>query len=424
MSGLIHKFTQRFPLIASLFTNRLKLSLAVLATVFVLTAWSQYALLLSSADGLFTLAGPIIGADFFVFYRAALVAGGPDMVNIYEMSKFSAILKEAYPGHGDMLFGWQYPPTMSLLIKPLAAAPYLWSFALWVLALGVLFIATLWKLWPNRIAIFFAIGSPAVFYSIITGQTGLLTGSLFALSIHFAATRPAVAGTAAALLTVKPQLGLLIPIAYAAAGRWRAFGFAALVIALLVGASIAAHGVDPWQAFFHAIAAHGDRMGAEGGFPAHKLITPFGAASLLGAPKSFALLLQACASFALIAFVALIWRRVSDIDLRLAILGTAAPLATPYAFYYEAAFLVPPLFVLAKHASQNGWMKGERSSLIAIWAATLFLPGRETIPSFPVSFSISLAAFVIAARRALPAAGVSLTRADARRFPFCIDKAA
>lgn len=401
MGELVRQFADRFPLIASLFTTRLRLTVVALAGLFAMTAYVQYAVLLASSDGLFTTYGPIIGADYFVFYRAALVAGGPDMVEIYEMSKLSALLQEAYPGRGDMLFGWQYPPTMSLLIKPLAAAPYLWSFAIWVAALGALFAATLFRLWPNRAAIFVALASPAVFYSIITGQTGLLTGSLFAIAVYFAGSRPILAGVAAALLTVKPQLGLLIPVAFIIGGHWRAFAVAAVGSAVLIAASILAFGVEPWRAFFEAVLAHGGRMGAEGGFPAHKLVTPFGAASLLGVAKPSALALQACVSVILVGFIMMVWKKTPDADLRLAILGATAPLVTPYAFYYEAAFLAPPMLALAKHASAHGWMRGERTALAVVWVAALLMPGGEAVPSFPVSFGVFLAVFLIAARRVI-----------------------
>lgn len=410
MSGFITLFSRRYPLIYSLFTTRLKFSLVVLAIIFVATAYSQYAAVIATSEDLFTRAGPIIGGDFLVFYWAATTAGGPHMVAIYQMANLSAMLREAYPGHGDMLLGWQYPPTMALLVKPLSAFPYLVSFTLWVASFGALFAATIRKLWRDNTAMLFAAGSPAVFYSIITGQTGLLTASLLALSAFYADRRPAIAGVAAGILTVKPQLGLLVPIAYAAAGRWRAFGVAALTALSLVAASIIAFGLEPWRAFFQAVTTHGDRMGAET-FPAFKLITPFGAATLLGAPSTLALAAQGVASIALASYVFVVWRRVKAVELRLAALGTAAPLATPYAFYYEAALLVPPLLMIAKHAAERGWLRGERSSFMAIWTATLFMPGPEGIPSFPVSFLVVAGAFAIAARRVLPAAGIRFASA-------------
>jgi hypothetical protein len=407
MGDLIRAFANRYPLIHSLFTTRLRFSLTVLAGVFVATAYTLYGTVIASADGLFTPQGPILGADFFVFYRAALVAGGPQMAAIYDMAVLSEMLRTAYPGHGDMLFGWQYPPTMSLLIKPLSSLPYLWAFAVWVGAFLLLFLKTLHSLWRDRFAIYMALASPAVFHSIITGQTGLLTASLFALCVFFADRRPVLAGVAAALLTVKPQLGLLIPVAFVAAGCWRAFAVATLGAVIFAGASIAAFGVEPWQAFYEAVRVHSDRMSLAGVFPAYKLVTPFGVATLFGATKSVALVVQAIVSLGMAVFVFMVWRRVRDPYLRLAAIAAAAPLATPYAFYYEAAFFVPPVFALARCAVRDGWMKGEGWSVAGLWIATLFLPGAEGSMVFPTSFAVALAVLVVVARRALPAAGVS-----------------
>ncbi|MEL7239255.1 MAG: hypothetical protein AAGK78_10360, partial [Planctomycetota bacterium] len=47
-------------------------------------------------------------------------------------------------------------------------------------------------------------------------------------------------GLAAALLTIKPQLGVLLPIAYLAGGYWRAFFYAAFGSIAFAGAATAA----------------------------------------------------------------------------------------------------------------------------------------------------------------------------------------
>ena len=128
--------------------------------------------------------------------------------------------------------------------------------------------------------------------------------------------------------------------------------------------------------------------------------------TLIGAPSAVATAAQMLATLVLAVYVFLVWRRVSAADLRLAALATAAPLATPYAFYYEMAILVPPMLLIAKRAAETGWLRGERLSLIVLWIAALWPPGPETVPAFPVSFAVTLGAFVIGARRVLPAAGL------------------
>jgi hypothetical protein len=403
MSDLLAWFERHFPLIVSMVTTRLRYSLIGLASLFVVTSYGQYAHLLMDSDGLFTTLGPMIGGDFIVFRTAARVAGTPDMVSIYTLENLSGMLRAAYPGHGSMMVGWMYPPSMYLAVRPFAFLPFVMSFLLWVVVFGGLFAVTIRRLWSNGTALFFALASPAVLQAIITGQTGLLTASLIALTGSFAERQPLLAGVAAGLLTVKPQFGLLIPVALVASGSWRTFWVATVTAIALAGASVAAYGVAPWFAFLASLQAHGARMSDLAHFPMHKLVTPYGAARLLGASAQAGTAVQGVATCLLAAYVYLVWRRVSAVDLRLAALATAAPLATPYAFYYELAILVPPMLLLAKHATETGWLRGERLSLAVLWIATLWPPGPEYVPSFPVSFAVAGGALIIAARRTLPA---------------------
>ena len=341
----------------------------------------------------------MVGGDFVVFRTAGSVIGTPEMTTIYQMQDMAAKLRAAYPGHGNMMAGWQYPPTMYLLVKPLPLLSHVASYLLWVAILGGAFFFALRSIWPDKVALFFAMSSPAVFQSVITGQTGFLTGGLLLVSAYFASTRPFRSGVAAGLLTLKPQLGILLPVAYAAGRSWRAFALAAVTSVLMAGLSVAAFGLAPWHAFLDAVSAHGGRLGAETGFPFFKLVTPFGAVRMLGLPSRIAMPVQLVATLLLALYVMLVWRRTENPECRLAALGTSALLATPYGFYYELALLVPPMYAIAKLGVERGWLKGEQLSLAVLWCATLMPPGDEAIPGFPTSFAVALAAFVIAFRR-------------------------
>lgn len=403
---------KQFPLIYQLFTSRLKYSLAALAALFISLAALFYGRLIYESEDLFTKAGPIIGGDFIVFEYAARMAGAPDMLAIYEMDTLRSMLQATYPGKGDFNFAWMYPPTMSLMIAPFALPPYLASFTLWVAIFGGVFLVTIWRLWPDKWALFFVASSPAFFQAVITGQNGFLTATLLTVAGAFADRRPIVAGIAAGLLTVKPQLGLLIPIAFIAAGCWRAFFVAAATALLLAAASLVAYGPESWAAFVDAVTAHGARMGVEG-FPFNKLVTPFGFASMLGAPAAIAGLVQLAASLALGAYVFVVWRRVRDWDLRLAALATAAVLATPYAFYYEIVIMAPAMMLIARRAAATGWLRYERLTLIAVWILPLLMPGPSEIPTLPTCSIGAFLAFLIAARRVMPAARIRFASAGA-----------
>jgi hypothetical protein len=390
---------ERYPFLNDLFTRRIGLVAAGIAALIFAVNATMFAHAVATSKDYVTRYGPVVGGDFVVFDTAASAAAIGEAAAIYEAGAFSQRLAEAFPARGAVRLSWQYPPTMLLAVAPLALAPYLASYALFAAATAALLFAALHLLWGDRRALFFAAASPAAFQSLITGQTGFLTAALLATAGAFASRRPVLAGVAAGLLTIKPQLGLLVPLAFAAAGCWRACAVAAATAALLALASLAAFGAESWAAFFAAIGAHGERMGTSV-FPFHKLLTPFGGAMMLGAPKALALAVQVASTLAVALAVALIWRRLKARDLRAAILCAAAPLATPYAFYYEIAMLIPPALILARRAVEQGWLKGERTALALLWAAPMALPGASHVPGLPLSFLTAAAIFALVLRRA------------------------
>ncbi|MBT8472770.1 MAG: hypothetical protein KJN99_09215, partial [Marinicaulis sp.] len=77
----------------------------------------------------------------------------------------------------------------------------------------------------------------------------------------------------------------------------------------------------------------------------------------------------------------------------------AAPLATPYAFYYELPIFVLPLLLVAKRATETGWLPGERAGLIALWAAPLFITNFGHAWYVPYTAVLTGAAFFTTARR-------------------------
>ena len=373
------------------------------ALLFAATAYGRYIELILHSTGLVTRLGPMIGGDFLVFRTAGVVAGTPEMVRIYDMNYLSTVLQREFPGQGLKNFGWFYPPTMFLVVAPLARLPFTVGFVIWETVFTALLSATIFLVRRDRRTLAFAMLSPVVLLAVITGQTGMLTGSLLALGAYFADRRPIVAGIAIGLLTVKPQFGLLIPLALLASRSWRAMAIATATSLTMAAISIASFGIAPWRAFIDALRTHGMRMQGNG-FPLNKLITPFGALRTIGIPSDVAVWVQAACTVVLAAYVLLVWTRVKSPELRVIALATAAPLATPYAFYYELVIMVVPMVVLAKYAETHGWLKAEAELLALLWFLSLAPPGSDQLPGFPISFAVAVAALLMGARRVVPTA--------------------
>ncbi|MEQ1929366.1 MAG: glycosyltransferase family 87 protein [Parvularculaceae bacterium] len=390
----------RFPLINLLLTKRL-----------AQVAWCAAALVLAVNAAMFTHAaatstdyitgyGPAIGGDFVAFHTAAKAAASGEAAGAYDAEKFAGRISAAFPTGGDIRLSWQYPPTMLALIAWLALLPYLVAYGSWAFAGGAIYLAGLRPLLSNRLALFAVLASPAAMQAFITGQTGLLTGGLLALAAWNADRRPVLAGLAAGILTFKPQLGLLIPVAFAAAGAWRAFAIAAITALLLCAATTLALGVEVWRAFFAAIAEHSGRMQSDV-FPFEKLVSVYGGAVMVGAPFGAAMAAQAAASLFLAGSTWIFWRRVKAPDLRLAALCAAALLAAPNAFYYELTLVLPALLVVARRGVEGGWLRGERPFLAALWIAPMTVLSFGEQPGPPVGFLAAACALALVVRRSM-----------------------
>lgn len=399
-------FAERYPLLHAVFGDPSRQTILVTSLIAVIL----YAIIIIrgviESEDLVLPGIAVIGGDFTVFWMAAKTLFAEGAGALYQPGALNTRLAAAFPAYGPFSLFWQYPPTIYFLVAPLAALPYPAALAAWGAATAGLAAAAIRSLWRARLPLIVGFASAAAYEGWITGQTGFLTAALLALAAGHADKRPLVAGIAAGLLTFKPQLGLLIPVAYAAAGCWRAFGAAAVTGALMAAASIVFFGAETWLAFFDAMSAHSARM-SEVIFPYYKLITPYGFFMTLGAPSWFALTMQGLASLALAAFVFVVWRRSEAWETRMFTLIAAAALATPYAFYYEAPIFIPALIVLAKRAMDTGWLPFEKQALMALWFLPVFTPGPDYIP---VPALIAFAAFALCARRAVHECGVQFPK--------------
>ena len=363
------------------------------ALIGLATMAAMYALALAGANDI------MIGGDFSAFHVAAKAAADGASAQIYEVSAFEARLMDAFPDRDDLGLSWQYPPTYFLLIIALAGLPYLLGFTLWSTATFAGFATVIRKQINEPLIWFGIIASPATLSAFITGQNGFLTAALLILASLNPKARPLLAGIAAGLLTVKPHLGLLIPIAYLAAGCWRAIGVAIVTSLVLAALSVGAFGMEPWSAFLGAVSEVSAKVSAQI-MPLGKMTTPYAAALFAGLPVIIAQALYAVIAIGAGVFVWRVWRMVEDQGLRAAALIASALFAAPYGFHYELIILAFPCAIVAMRAIATGWLKHEKLLLSGAWvmpgAATAFSDLRQGLA---VGFITVLIVFVMTARR-------------------------
>ncbi|HEY1257832.1 MAG TPA: glycosyltransferase family 87 protein [Stellaceae bacterium] len=224
-----------------------------------------------------------------------------------------------------------YPPSFLLLIAPLGFLSYYVAYAAWIFGtFAFYFIISIWRRKGRLDAVLVAL-APASIVTFASGQTGFLTSALIVGGLRFAGPRPVLGGILLGLATVKPQLGLLVPVALVAARLWRAMAAACVTAVLLVLASAAVFGWQAWPLWLGKLGGH---AGWAAGVASRYTVTVLGNLILLGGGLTAGRVVQACVMVVVAAAVWVCFRRgATNLAIAAALVGTF--LATPYAFVYD-----------------------------------------------------------------------------------------
>jgi hypothetical protein len=350
--------------------------------------------------------------DFTNIWVAATQALHGKATAVYDQHEHMKA-QEAVVGVGKALFStWPYPPIYLLFLAPLGALSFVLAFIIWQLATLLGCVVFVYFIVHRREAIALVLASPFTVCNVLTGQSGFVTAMLLGGSLLFLERRPALAGVFIGCLTYKPQFGILLPVALAAANQWRAFVSAAIMVLILTGASIAAFGTGPWMAFPEELAtqANGTVFGNasnEWGY----FQTIYGLIRYLGCSSALAWLAQALVTSGTAVIVWLVWRSSLRYPLKAATLSASALIATPYAFGYDLAAIVIPFAFLARDQIECGLLKGEQTIMLGLFAVSfsvVLAAGRS-----PYGAVVMLMLFCLIVRRTL---GDTNSPADPREF--------
>lgn len=196
--------------------------------------------------------------------------------------------------------------------------------------------------------------------------------------------RPVPAGILLGTLCYKPQLAILLPIALAAGGCWRAFRAAALWVAILTTASIIVLGPDAWIGSFDRVMLQ-RRLTEVAALSWTRMPTVFAMMRLLGASLPTAYLIQGASAISAATAVAALWRGSCPIGIKAAGLTVGVFLATPHAWDYDTLVLIFTAAWLANEAVETGFQPWERISVFAL----LTLPALSLGPAKLLGFQIA-----------------------------------
>ncbi len=344
------------------------------------------------------LGGQPVGTDFLSFYSVSSLILDGHPVDAYGTESLHAVQQEI-AGSGSPFYGWLYPPIAMLLVAPLSLLPYGASLIVWLLLTGLVYVSGLRRLLPFRRAWLPILAFPGVFLSIGHGQNSLLSAGLLAWALVLLPKSGWLGGALAGLLIFKPQLGLLLPVAFLAARNIRAFVGATVSVIALSALSLAVFGAKTWTAFLAGSGFAVDVL-EEGGVSWEKMISAFAAARLLGLPSEMAWVVQGALTIASGVLVWLFWSRGGPYQLKVAALALGTVVATPFALDYEATFVGLALAAMVALGIERGFLPWEKSVYALLWVSPLFWRVAATSTGFPLGFLTVVAAAVLLLRRA------------------------
>lgn len=321
--------------------------------------------------------GPIIGpalepvfADFLVFHAAARAWLDGKAALIYDIDAFTAFQNAL---HAERLPGtvcfrpFLYPPTWLLLLLPFGALAAGKAYALFMATTTA--IATILegrRDWWGWLAV---LVSPAAVWTVIAGQNTFLSLGLFYGGLRLVERAPAAAGLLLGVLSYKPQIWVLVPLALVAARQWRALGWTIGTVVAQSLLSAVVLGPDLWFAFLEAARAASSPHVVNETFERvfMQMTTPLAMARILGLPPAVSGVVQLVVSALAVTAVWVAFRRHAASDARIAVLATATFLVSPYTLNYDLLLLMPAVVALFRLGAAQGFYPFERIVHLALW---------------------------------------------------------
>jgi alpha-1,2-mannosyltransferase len=321
----------------ALTTRTTRLLGAVVLLLFVGFAWHVVPGIVRSAQGSY-----LAFSDFFAqwsfalfarMYRAALIYDG-DALHRFQLTLEPA-LRQTFP--------YPYPPSYLFAIWPLGWLPYGAAYLVWDGATLALFLWAVFGTHWRTPLFWFALLAPVTILALIQGQNGLLTSALIVGGMRLMNERPVLGGVLLGLATIKPQLGVLIPLALIGAGYWRTLAAAAVTAVLLGLASSVVFGWDIWPAWLRELSGHAAYLDVS----VSNYLKPTIMANLMlfHVPIPVAHAIQTGVAIVVAAIVFLCFRR-GVTDLSIAALQVGTFLAMPYVFRYDMPMLANAILLL------------------------------------------------------------------------------
>ncbi|WP_369122798.1 glycosyltransferase family 87 protein [Trinickia soli] len=277
---------------------------------------------------------------------------------------------------------WLYPPTFLIFLLPLGILPLNVALTAFSFVGTTAYLCSTWGIVRRAgpLALIPVAAFPGFWLALCYGQNSLLTAAAAAAALALMPTRPILTGIFVGLLSMKPQLGLVFPLALICSRQWCSFASAAVCSVLLWGVSAVVLGGDMVPAWLHTASwfrhtwiEHNPEIWR--GMP-----TIYATARRAGASAQLAYLLQVAVAVPACAVTAWLWRGPARYELKAAALCCCTLLVQPYLLYYDLAWLVIPIAFVGVDLCRHSARSFEWLLLVVAWAMPLQSVAARVIP--------------------------------------------
>ncbi len=346
--------------------------------------------------------GAAVGSDYSVFRAASalILEGRPaapfDAAVLFETMR---AMLPALPEYRSTVM-WNYPPHYDFAIFWLAWLPYVPAYVVWCvvtfLPLGYL----MWRIAPRRETLLLLAAFPGTYTNLAYGQNGFLSAAFLGGGLYLITRRPIIAGVLFGLLTFKPHLGILVPLALICARQWTVFTSAAVTTALVGAASLMVFGMEPWSTFLDNLTGAAGRV-SEGLFPLQKMPSLYATLVVLNVDRAIAIAIHGVLAALVTAPVAWLWWKRGATPAAMALLVAGTLLVSPYLYEYDLMVMAVAIGLMAWEGYRIGWLPWEREVLVLAWMTPFLVRISGSDLGFQVGALCLIALYVIALRRAL-----------------------
>ncbi|MDP3198062.1 glycosyltransferase family 87 protein [Tabrizicola sp.] len=317
----------------------------------------------------------LIDKDFANYWTAArLVLNGQVLDLFADHATYFRHLTDQF-GPDTHWRNWSYPPHYLLVIWPLGFFGYFPAMAGF---LGLTLVAYLWALraFVGPIIISLALATamvlPSIFDNLYHAQNGFLSAALLLGGLAFRMERPVLAGVLIGCLTIKPQLGVLLPLLLLIERRWLVIASASLTAAGLVILSGVLFGWESWSGYLTQTLPYQSRVMTDFfGIFLGMMPTIFGALRVLEVDPQVALTVHAAVAVPVIGVAGWALRQCRDADLRAALAIMTTLVAVPYWLTYDYGIAAAALLLTCDRAKGTEGAPWRRCSLLVLAA---FMP--------------------------------------------------